>query len=92
MDALVVPSPAKINLFLEVLARRPDGYHEIESVMQLVDLCDTVRLQRIPRGVRLSVRGAALPEGPENLAYRAAELLLAESGCSGGVAIEVLER
>ena len=92
MEALVVPSPAKINLFLEVRARRADGYHEIETVMQLVDLCDTVRLRRIPRGIRLSVRGAELPEGPENLAYRAAELLLTAAGCSGGVVIDLDKR
>ncbi len=92
MDTLVVLSPAKINLFLEVRARRPDGYHEIETVMQLVDLCDTVRLQRIPRGIRLAVRGAALPQGPENLACRAAELFLAEAGRPGGVAIELDKR
>jgi 4-diphosphocytidyl-2-C-methyl-D-erythritol kinase len=92
VDALVVPSPAKINLFLEVRARRLDGYHEIETVMQLVDLCDTVRLRRIPQGIRVSVRGADLPKGPENLAFRAAELLVTQGGCPGGVAIEVDKR
>ena len=92
MEALVVPSPAKINLFLEVRARRADGYHEIETVMQLVDLCDTVRLRRMPRGVCVSVRGANLPEGLENLAVRAAELLMAAVGCPGGVAIELDKR
>ncbi|MBI4537034.1 MAG: 4-(cytidine 5'-diphospho)-2-C-methyl-D-erythritol kinase [candidate division NC10 bacterium] len=92
VDTLVVPSPAKINLFLEVRARRSDGYHEIESVMQLVELCDTVRLRRIPQGIRLAVQGANLPGGRENLAFRAAGLLLAEFGCPGGVAIELEKR
>ena len=76
VNEVVIPSPAKINLFLEIVSRRPDGYHEIESIMQLVDLCDEVRLRRQRRGIRVQVSGAELPEGRGNLAYRAAALLL----------------
>lgn len=92
MDTLELASPAKVNLFLEVRGRRPDGYHEIETVFQLVDLCDTVRLTRTAAGVRLAVSGAALSAGPDNLAYRAATLLLAEAGHPGGVRIELIKR
>jgi len=66
-------APAKLNLFLEVLARRPDGYHEIDSVFQTISLCDRVRVERA-ESIELSVEGDA-PEGRENLAWRAAELL-----------------
>lgn len=91
-ERMEIRSPAKVNLFLEVRGRRPDGYHEIETVMQLVDLCDLVRLRRLPRGIELRVVGAALPAGPANLAYRAAELLLEEGGRPGGAAIELTKR
>ncbi len=89
MDEVVLSSPAKINLFLEVLGRRPDGYHEIESVMQLVDLCDRVRLSRAHRGIHLSVVGAELPSGRGNLAYKAAALIMESAGRRGGVRIHL---
>lgn len=92
MDELEILSPAKINLFLEVIARRPDGYHEIESVMQLVDLCDHVHLTRTPRGIQVSVTGADLPSGRGNLAYRAAAVLMETAGVRGGVHIRLEKR
>lgn len=92
MEEIEIPSPAKINLFLEVIARRPDGYHEIESVMQLVDLCDCVRLARKPRGIQVSVAGAELPSGRGNLAYKAAALLMETAGLSAGVHIRLEKR
>lgn len=92
MDELVLASPAKINLFLEVVGRRPDGYHEIESVMQLVDLCDQVHLRRTARGIRISVSGAELPSGPGNLAYKAAALMMETTGLQDGVHVHLEKR
>lgn len=92
MEAVTLRSPAKINLFLEVRGRRADGYHEIESVLQMVDLCDTVRLRRAPAGIAVRVCGADLPAGAENLAHRAAAALFDAAGCSGGVAIDLVKR
>jgi 4-diphosphocytidyl-2-C-methyl-D-erythritol kinase len=92
MTAAVLRSPAKINWFLEVLGRRTDGYHEIVSVMQLVDLCDEVTLHPRRRGIRVTVSGAELPEGPGNLAHRAAALLLEAAGCPEGVAVHLTKR
>ena len=92
MDQLEILSPAKINLFLEVIARRPDGYHEIESVMQLVDLCDRIILARKPRGIRVSVVGAGVPSGRDNLAYQAAGLLMEKMGLRDGVHISLEKR
>jgi 4-diphosphocytidyl-2-C-methyl-D-erythritol kinase len=92
VDELCVPSPAKINLYLEVIGRRPDGYHEIESVMQLVDLCDQVHLRRSGRGIRVSVTGADLPSGRGNLAYKAAAALLDMAGIRAGVHIHLEKR
>ncbi len=92
MTAVVLRSPAKINLFLEIVGRRPDGYHEIVSVMQLVDLCDEVALSPRTSGIRVIVRDAALPDGPDNLAYRAAAALLEAAGCRDGVDIQLAKR
>jgi 4-diphosphocytidyl-2-C-methyl-D-erythritol kinase len=92
VQAVTVSSPAKVNLYLEVLARRPDGYHEIESVMQLVDLCDLVHLERAPAGIRLSVAGGDVPADPTNLAHRAAALLTERLGLRDGVRIHLEKR
>jgi len=92
VNELVIQSPAKVNLFLEIVGRRSDGYHEIESIMQLVDLCDEVRLRRRRHGIRLQVTGADLPEGRGNLAYRAAALALEAAGLSDGVEIQLVKR
>jgi len=92
VQALSVSSPAKINLYLEVLARRPDGYHDIESVMQLVDLCDQVHLERAAAGISLTVTGGRVPADPTNLAYRAAVLLAERVGLRDGVRIHLEKR
>lgn len=81
------PAPAKLNLFLHVTGRRADGYHELETVFQLVDLCDRVHLRRRDDGA--VVREGALPGVPPeaDLVVRAARLLQAESGTGLGVEI-----
>lgn len=82
--AQTVFCPAKINLFLEVLDRRPDGYHNIDSIMQSVDLCDTVRVEIAPGGGRiaLSCSDPSLPTDRRNTAALAAERFLAKAGRS----------
>lgn len=74
------PAPAKLNLFLHVTGRRPDGYHELETVFQLIDWCDAVHLRRRDDG-RIERIGALPGVPPEaDLIVRAARLLQAESG------------
>ena len=69
-------SRAKINLILDVLGKRDDGYHELEMVMQSLGLSDSVFLEKIEQeGILLETQGPAVPQGPENLAYRAAQLM-----------------
>jgi 4-diphosphocytidyl-2-C-methyl-D-erythritol kinase len=92
-DAVRVLAPAKINLFLELHGRRPDGFHDIETVMQTVALYDEIVLRLRPEpGVTLRCSDPSLPDGPENLAYRAAEWLLRERDRQGGVAIGLTKR
>jgi len=71
---IAVEAPAKINLYLKITGRRPDGYHLLRTLMQKVDLVDRICLSRIPSGIRLSCPDSELPEDEGNLAYRAARL------------------
>jgi len=81
--ALELLAPAKINLTLEVLKRRDDGYHEVATLMQTIDMCDRLRIEPA-NTVALQLGGDALAgvplEGPGNLAYRAALALMEEAG------------
>lgn len=76
-------APAKLNLVLEVTGRRPDGYHDVASVMQTIDLADTIRLETAA-SIELEVAGEELRgvprEGPRNLAFRAAHALAEAAG------------
>jgi 4-diphosphocytidyl-2-C-methyl-D-erythritol kinase len=80
--ALELVAPAKLNLALEVTSRRPDGYHELVTVMQTIDLRDRVRIDSAP-DIELEVAGENVRnvplEGPRNLAYAAAVALRAEA-------------
>jgi 4-diphosphocytidyl-2-C-methyl-D-erythritol kinase len=87
--ALSWPAPAKINLFLHVTGRRQDGYHDIQTLFQLLDWGDEVRI-RPTRTPKISRAPATydVPES-EDLTVRAAKLLQTESGCRRGAEIEV---
>ena len=85
---VTVLAPAKLNLFLEVLGRRVDGYHDIESLMVTVDLCDTLTFEDAPSGrIELVCDDPSLPTGSENLVVRAAERLQAMSESPRGARI-----
>ena len=94
MSEVRVLSPAKINLFLEILGERPDGYHEIRTLMQLVDLADEILLKEAEAGIELRITGLAtgVPESEENLVWRAARLFLQQMGSGGGVSISLYKR
>lgn len=87
------PAPAKLNLFLRILGRRPDGYHRLQTVFQLLDWGDTVRLRPRADGQvrRTSALGYAVPE-QQDLAFRAAKSLAKAANCAKGVDISVEKR
>src|SRR5712692_9413402 len=92
-DALIVRAPAKVNLFLEVLAKRPDGYHDIATLMVAVSLYDTLEFKEEASGhIRLSCDHPGLSTGPDNLVSRAAECLRRHTGCTRGAAIRLFKR
>jgi 4-diphosphocytidyl-2-C-methyl-D-erythritol kinase len=85
-------SPAKINLLLNILGKRPDGFHELETVMQPVALWDELTFERKPAGVRLSCSHPALPVDASNLVHRAATGFLTTAGINEGVSIRLEKR
>ncbi len=88
-----VAAPGKVNLILHVLDRRPDGYHNIWSVMHAFELADTVVVELNGRsGIRLTCEGADLPTDSANLAYRAAQLVLAQVRWRDGLRLHVRKR
>ncbi|MFQ3584827.1 MAG: 4-(cytidine 5'-diphospho)-2-C-methyl-D-erythritol kinase [Cyanobacteriota bacterium] len=89
MQACTLIAHAKINLYLEVLGSRPDGYSEVAMVLQSIQLADRVELKRRQHGIHLSCNHPQVPLDATNLAYRAAELLQKESHSSAGVDIHI---
>ena len=87
-----IRSPAKVNLFLEVLGRRSDGYHEVQTILQAVSLYDEITLREQDRGINVYSQALDLPKGRENLAYQAAQLLQEEGWVGRGVKITIDKR
>src|SRR4051794_31588300 len=82
-------SPCKVNLLLNILGKRPDGFHELETVMHPVNLCDQLALSRSGSGVRLTCSDPTLPADSTNLVYRAATAFLEQARISDGVRIHL---
>ena len=82
-------SPAKLNLYLKVLSKRKDGYHQIQTLFERVDLCDRITLRPAPRGIRLICDSKQIPAGAANLAYRAAKALKDRFRVEKGVVIRI---
>ncbi len=91
-DTLTAECRAKVNLFLRVLAQESDGYHGIETLFCRVSLVDTVSVTRTDRGITLTVEGADVGPPEANLAWRAAEQVLAATAQRFGVAIHLVKR
>jgi 4-diphosphocytidyl-2-C-methyl-D-erythritol kinase len=87
-----VRARAKVNLGLEVLGRRADGYHELRSVMWAIELADRVTLEASGDGIALECVAPDVPRTPDNLAWRAAELVRRETGSATGVRIRIEKR
>ena len=84
-----VSAPAKINLFLKVLRSRPDGFHEIETFISPISLCDQIKIDKNKRGQGISFRcdDPSVPRGSENLAVRAANAFFTATQTKPAVSI-----
>ena len=111
--AIVIQTPAKLNLFLELLAKRPDGFHEIETLMTAINIYDRLYVTSLSEGqTQLTCRWASgmealtasrngndtaanldtLPEGSDNIVWKAVELLRQRAGTAAGIAIRLVKR
>lgn len=88
----VWPAPAKLNLFLHIVGRRPNGYHELQTLFQFVDLCDDIRLDLRRDGDIRRMAGPAGVDPESDLTVRAARALKAATGCALGADIAILKR
>lgn len=87
---LYVKAPAKINLTLDVLYKRPDNYHEVEMIMTTVDLADRIGLESRHDGqIKIVSTDNFVPDDHRNFAYQAAELLRNTYGIKEGVTISI---
>ena len=85
-------APAKINLFLRVLRKRADGYHDIFSLMQKITLCDELIFSPRQKGIVLHCPGTKLPENNKNLVVRAAKAIFDYCEYSGGMEITLVKK
>ena len=83
-------APAKINLLLDVIRKREDGYHEVEMIMTMVDLADRLEMYELPRDqIVLSSQAGFIPLDEKNLAFQAARLIKERCGVKRGVYIHL---
>ena len=82
-------SPCKVNLILNILGKRPDGFHELETVMQPVNICDGMTFERAGTALQLTCSHPELPTDAKNLVHRAATAFLAAAKIADGVRIHL---
>ena len=82
-------APAKINLYLHIIGRRPDGFHELETLMASISLGDTLEIDLVSQGIEFTCSDPTLSDAQDNLATRAAKLFLDEFKLATGVRIHL---
>ena len=92
MTTHVKKSPCKVNLLLNILGRRSDGFHELETVFHPVNLCDTLSFAKVASGIQLSCNEAALPVDGGNLVHRATMKFIEASHITDGIRIHLEKR
>lgn len=93
MDKIQLKALAKINLGIDVLRRREDGYHEVKMIMQTINLYDELKLKKIEKPeIQIQTNLPYLPTNESNLAYKAAKLLMEECKLSGGLLVEIQKK
>lgn len=90
VTSLTLAAPAKINYLLDVIGKRPDGYHDLRMIMQRVNLCDEITLSLTDApGITVTCNSDNAPDGPDNIAWKAARVMLDRAGSTGGVTIHI---
>ena len=89
MDQIKRKAYGKINLGLDVVGRRPDGYHLVKMILQTVDLYDEIVVRKQEEGITIKTNKPFLPTDERNLAYKAAKLMLENFSLPGGIRIDI---
>ncbi|MDP4182973.1 MAG: 4-(cytidine 5'-diphospho)-2-C-methyl-D-erythritol kinase [Bacillota bacterium] len=89
MDKIQLKARAKVNLSLDVLRKREDGYHDLKMIMQTLELHDSVCLEKISNGIEVDCNSRFIPEGEGNIAYKAAKLIMDEFSIKNGIKITI---
>jgi 4-diphosphocytidyl-2-C-methyl-D-erythritol kinase len=94
MEAMQVLAPAKINLSLKILGRRNDGFHEIETLIVPISLCDEIEIDKedAKEGIEFRCEDPSVPQGPDNLAVRAAGAFFAATKFKAAISIELKKK
>lgn len=93
MKTVRLEAPAKVNYRLDVLGRRPNGYHDLRMIMQRVGLCDIITISLVEEpGIRVRCGRDGVPDGPGNIAWRAADALLQLAPRQTGIEIDIDKR
>jgi 4-diphosphocytidyl-2-C-methyl-D-erythritol kinase len=92
MTSIELTAPAKVNLFLKVLGKRKDSYHDILTIFERIDLCDAITITKARKGVTVTSDRPITRNFRDNIAYKAAALILRHGKAKGGVKIRIRKR
>ncbi len=92
MNSIIFHAPAKINLTLDVLGKRSDGYHNVKMLMQTIGVYDKIEVAKTSHGIEIKTNKSYLPVDERNIAHKAASLFLKTTGITGGAKIEITKQ
>lgn len=92
MNSITVRAPAKVNLFLKILSKRKDRYHNIHTLFERISLYDTIRISRAKKGIIVKADRPITKDPKDNIVYKAAQAVLKQGKVKCGVRIEVKKR
>lgn len=91
MNKIEIKAYAKINPAIDIIKKRTDGYHEVQMIMQSVELHDKVILNKTEREIIVKCDNPQVPEGEKNIAYRAAKIMFDKYNIQSGISIEIIK-
>jgi len=92
MQTITLDSPGKLNLRLDIVGKRADGYHELRSLMERVDLSDEIQINIVEKGIQVTCDNETVPEDENNIAFKAVKEILAYSSRNVGVEINIKKK
>lgn len=92
MREIKIYAPAKLNLYLDVLEKRPDGFHNIETIFEKIDLRDEIIIKEKGKGLKVKATSSDCGQGKENIVYKAVHAIFKETGVKLNLDIEIKKR